>query len=98
MFARLSRDERGIALLTTLLVAFAVSAIAISAAMMTLNANLIGKNSERAAVVDAAALAGLEEARSRLNTTRALYPTAGFTTLEDQRGRSRTPATPPSPR
>ncbi len=82
MFARLTRDERGIALLTTLLVAFAVSAIAISAAMMTLNANLIGKNSERAAIVDAAALAGLEEARSRLNTTRALYPTVGFTAIE----------------
>jgi hypothetical protein len=82
MFTRLSRDERGIALLTTLLVAFAVSAIAISAAMMTLNANLIGKNSERAATVDAAALAGLEEARSRLNTTRAWYPTAGYLTVE----------------
>ena len=49
---------------------------------MTLNANLVGKNTERASIVDAAALAGLEEARSRLNTTRALYPNSGFTTLE----------------
>lgn len=79
---RMLRDERGIALLTTMLVAFAVSAIAIAAVMMTLNANLVGKNTERAANVDAAALTGLEEARSRLNKTRALYPNNGFTTLE----------------
>jgi hypothetical protein len=79
---RLLRDRRGIALLTTLLVAFAVSAIAIAAVMMTLNANLAGKNTERASTVDAAALAGLEEARSRLNTTRSLYPNSGYTTLE----------------
>lgn len=82
MLIRSLRDERGIALLTTLLVAFAVSAIAIAAVMMTLNANLIGKNSERVSVVDAVALTGLEEARSRLNTTASLYPTVGFTTWE----------------
>jgi Tfp pilus assembly protein PilX len=76
------RDERGIALLTTMLVAFAVSAIAIAAVMMTLNANLVAKNTERASNVDAAALAGLEEARSRLNGNRALYPNNGYTTLE----------------
>jgi hypothetical protein len=80
---RLPGDRRGIALLTTLLVAFAVSAIAIAAVMMTLNATLIGKNSERVSVVDAVALTGLEEARSRLNTTASLYPTAGFTTWEN---------------
>lgn len=77
------RDERGIALLTTLLVAFAVSAIAIAAVMMTLNATLIGKNSERVSVLDAVALTGLEEARSRLNKTSSLYPTVGFTTWEN---------------
>jgi hypothetical protein len=79
---RLAADERGIALLTTLLVAFAISAIAIAAAMMTLNANLIGKNSERSTTLDAAALAGLEEARSRINGTANLIPLAGYTTLE----------------
>lgn len=82
MPTRLLRDRRGIALVTTLLVTFAVSAIAVAAVMMTLNANVIGKHSERAQVVDAAALAGLEEARSALNGNRTLYPTAGFTTLE----------------
>ncbi len=75
-------DRRGIALLTTLLVAFAVSAIALAAVMMTLNAKLVTKNGERAAVVDAAALAGLEEARSRINGQRSLYPSSGYVTLE----------------
>lgn len=82
MSTRLLRDRRGIALITTLLVTFAVSAIAIAAVMMTLNANLIGKNAERAQSVDAAALAGLEEARSAINGNRALYPNSGYTTLE----------------
>jgi Tfp pilus assembly protein PilX len=76
------RDRRGIALITTLLVSFAVSAIALAAVMMTLNATLVGKNSERASTVDAAALSGLEEARSRVNGNRALYPVSGYTTLE----------------
>ena len=80
---RFLRDRRGIALITTMLVAFAVSAIAIAAVMMTLNATLVGKYAERASGVDAAALAGLEEARSRLNTTRTLYPTTGYTTIEN---------------
>jgi Tfp pilus assembly protein PilX len=86
MIRRILRDQRGIALLTTLLVAFAVSAIAFAAVMMTLNATLVGKNGERASIVDAAALAGLEEARSRLNGNKALYPTVGYTTLENNVG------------
>jgi len=76
------RDERGIALLTTLLVVIAVGAITLAAVMMTLNANLVTKNGERISGLDAAAIAGLEEARSRLNANKALYPTTGFTTLE----------------
>jgi hypothetical protein len=76
-------DERGIALLTVLLVAFAISAIALGAVMMTLNANLVGKNDERAAILDAVAIAGLEEGRSRLNGNPSLYPLTGFVTLED---------------
>lgn len=76
------RDRRGIALVTTLLVTFAVSAIALAAVMMTLNAKLISKNGERAQVVDAAALAGLEEARSAVNGNRTLYPNSGYTTIQ----------------
>ena len=76
------RSERGIALLTTLLVIIAVGAITLAAVMMTLNANLVTKNGERTSNVDAAAIAGLEEARSRLNGNSAIYPTGGYTTLE----------------
>jgi len=63
---RILRNRRGIALMTTMLVAFAVSAIAIAAVMMTLNANLVGKNTERASAVDAAALAGVAALNLRL--------------------------------
>jgi len=76
------RDRRGIALLTTLLVAFAVSAIALGAAMMTLNARLVSRNSERLAAVDAAAHAGLEEIRSQISGNMAVYPATGYATLE----------------
>ncbi len=76
------RSERGIALLTTLLVIIAVGAITLAAVMMTLNANLVTKNGERISNVDAAAVAGLEEGRSRLNGNKTLYPTSGYTTLE----------------
>ncbi len=77
------RNRRGVALITVMLVAFAASAIALAAVMMTLNANLVAKNTERVSVVDAAAIAGLEEARSRLNGTRGLYPNNGYVTLEN---------------
>ncbi len=76
------RNERGIALLTTLLVVVAVGAIALAAVMMTLNANLVTKNGERLSTLNDVALAGVEEARSRLNATKTLYPTSGYTTME----------------
>ncbi|HXI20658.1 MAG TPA: hypothetical protein VNH46_06215, partial [Gemmatimonadales bacterium] len=83
MSPHILRDRRGIALITTLLVTFAVSAIALAAVMMTLNANLVGKSSERMGMVDAAALAGLEEARSAINGNSAIYPSSGYATLEN---------------
>jgi hypothetical protein len=83
MRAPVPSDRRGIALIATMLIAFAVSAIAIAAVMMTLNARLVSRASERGSIVDAAATAGLEEARSRLNGQSALYPTGGFITLEN---------------
>ena len=76
-----ARDERGIALITVLLVAFAVSGIALAAAMWILNAGLITRNGEQNATLHDVAVAGLEEARSELNGNPALYPAAGFTTL-----------------
>jgi len=76
------RNECGIALLTTLLVVVAVGAIALAAVMMTLNANLVTKNGERVSTLNDVALAGAEEARSRLNANKTLYPTGGYTTIE----------------
>jgi len=77
------RDRRGIALVTVLLVALAVSTLAIAATMLIQTGTLIRKHSERGAVVDDAALAGLEEARSTLNGNPALYPQGGgYVTLE----------------
>jgi Tfp pilus assembly protein PilX len=79
--ASIARNERGIALITVLLVAFAVSGIALAGAMWTLNAALITKNADRSAILNDVAVAGLEEGRSRLNANPALYPAAGYTTM-----------------
>lgn len=80
----LSRNERGIALVMTLLLALALSALVIGATAVSLNAGLIRNYSERLGAVDAAAMAGLEEGRSRLNGTPSLYPVdTGFVTLEN---------------
>ena len=77
------RNERGIALITVLLLAFALSALALGAAMMAMNTGLIRRYNERFAVVSSAALAGLEEGRSALNGTSGLYPDSGYVTLEN---------------
>ena len=75
------RNERGIALITVLLVALAVSGIALAAAMWTLNATLITKSGDRTATLNDIALAGLEEGRSQLNANPAVYPGTGYATL-----------------
>ena len=75
------RNERGIALITVLLVALAVSGIALAAAMWTLNATLITKSGDRTATLNDIALAGLEEGRSQLNANPAVYPSTGYATL-----------------
>lgn len=76
-------DRRGIALVIALLLVAALGAVAFGMLTMTLNSKLVGKNNERTAVLDAIATAGLEEARSRLNGQRTLYPSTGYVTLED---------------
>lgn len=83
MDSPLPRNERGIALITALLVGVVLSAIVLAVVMMTLNAVVVGKNTERSSVLDAVALSGLEEARSRLNGDRSLLPLSGYVTLEN---------------
>ncbi len=77
------RNERGIALLTVLLVGFALSAIALASTMWILNAQLVQKSGERAAILNDVAVAALEEGRSRLAATPALYPAFGHDTLDN---------------
>jgi cytoskeletal protein CcmA (bactofilin family) len=76
-------DERGVALITVLLIALALAALAFGAAMVSMNGGLIRRYGERFSTTENAALAGLEEARSRLNGDRTLYPDSGFVLLED---------------
>lgn len=75
-------NERGIALLTTMLVGLAVSAIALAGAFWILNSQLIQKNGERAALLNDAGVAAAEEGRSRLNANSAAYPVAGYVQLD----------------
>ena len=53
------RNQRGIALITVLLVALAVSGIALAAAMWTLNATLITKSGDRTATLNDVAYSGM---------------------------------------
>jgi hypothetical protein len=78
----LARDERGIALITVLLLTLVVLAIAVAATTMTANTRLIRRANDRVRQADLAALSGLEEARSRLNGTATLYPDSGYVTLD----------------
>ena len=61
---RLVDNQRGIALITVMLVALAVSSIAIAASLMTLSGTLVRRYSERTTIADHAALSGLQEGLS----------------------------------
>ncbi|HEU5262505.1 MAG TPA: hypothetical protein VFU41_13895, partial [Gemmatimonadales bacterium] len=78
------RNERGIALVVVLLVVLAVAAIAGGAAFLGANTTLINKYHHRLSVLETAADAGLEEARSAINgSPKTLYPDSGYRTLEN---------------
>jgi hypothetical protein len=80
---RLTPDNRGVALVTVLLLSITLGALVLGATAVSTNAGLIRRYGERLAVVNHAALAGLEEGRSRLNADKNLYPDEGFVTLEN---------------
>ncbi len=75
-------SESGIALVTTLLVALAVSSIIVGAVMIGSNALLINRYRSRHSALDAVADAGLNRARALINGDRTRYPDSGYTTLE----------------
>ena len=76
-------NERGIALITVLLLSVALTALALGAAMISMNAGLIRRYGERISVADDGAVAGLEEVRSALNGTPSLYPDSGYVQIEN---------------
>ena len=77
------RDERGIALVVVLLVVVAVAAIIAGSALLSSSTSLIARHEARLGVLETAADAGLEEARSRINGDRTQYPNSSFVSLEN---------------
>lgn len=80
------RNERGIALVVVLLVVLAIAAIAAGAALLGSSTTLINKYHGRLSVMENAADAGLEEARSKVNGNpgnTSYYPDTGYVTLEN---------------
>ena len=75
-------DERGIALVVTLLLALMVAGMAIGVILMSSNTNLISRFHSSEAMMEAAADGGLEKGRDTLNGTPAIMPLLGFVTLE----------------
>lgn len=79
---KLARDEQGIALLVVILLVMTLAAMSLGASMLSMNTGLIRRFGERNSVAGAAAVAGMEEARSKLNGDITLYPSTGYATLE----------------
>ncbi|HVZ49195.1 MAG TPA: hypothetical protein VG916_10460 [Gemmatimonadaceae bacterium] len=77
------QPRRGVALIIVLLVVLAVAAIASGAAFLGLNTQLIAKYHNRLSMLESVADAGLEQARSALNANKALYPSSGYVTYEN---------------
>ena len=82
MSLRHVENERGVALISVLLVTLALVAIAAGALMLTSQTSLVNKFHQRQSLLEAAADAGLEEVRSRVNGNIKLYPDTGFSTIE----------------
>ncbi|NNG17049.1 MAG: hypothetical protein HKM89_11260, partial [Gemmatimonadales bacterium] len=83
MIERTRQNERGMALLLSLILAMVVTSMAIGMVLIAQNNSLVSKFHSNEAMMQAAAEAGLEQARDTLNGTPGLVPLgSGFTTLE----------------
>jgi len=80
--ARRLKPRRGMALITVLLISLVITALMVTAAMLQSNSSLIAKYQQRTSVLRWAADAGIEEARTKINNNKALYPASGYVTLE----------------
>jgi hypothetical protein len=80
---RLIQQRSGIALPTVLVVMVVIGSVAAAAAIMGSSSFVMAMHDERMGVMVAAADAGLELGRARLNGDRTLYPDSNFVTLEN---------------
>jgi hypothetical protein len=83
LLPRHARNQDGIALLFVLLLAAALAALALAAVSLSGNARLITLHEERQDEMEAAADAGLETARARVNADRGLFPDSGYAVVEN---------------
>lgn len=74
-------NRRGAALILTLLLTFAVGALAMGAIYLTSNGGLLGRMAERERELRYAADAALQIGKSRLNNDPFALPDSGYTTL-----------------
>ena len=79
---RFINSRRGFALLTVLLIAIVGAVIALASGMLAMSNVLVQASSDRAAMVDDAALSGLENERSRMNARLDTVPLDGYKTIE----------------
>ncbi len=78
-----TRARRGAALVTVLIVSVVAMTMAVASSMLVMGSSLTQRASERTAMVDDAALSGLEEARNLLNARLDSMPLVGFKTFEN---------------
>jgi hypothetical protein len=81
--AATTRRRRGFALLSVILVSVVATTLALALGTMAMSNHLIQGSSERAMLVDDAALSGVELARARLNARLDTVPLDGYVTIED---------------
>ncbi|MGH7648901.1 MAG: hypothetical protein ACREND_12340 [Gemmatimonadaceae bacterium] len=81
-FKTLLKPRRGMALITVLLISMVVTALMVTAAMLNSSTAMIAKYQQRSSVLRWSADAGIEEARTKLNGSKTLYPASGYVTVE----------------
>ena len=84
--SRTLRNERGMALVLVLLIAIAVTALAMGGIVMTGAGSLTSKFHYKELALQASADGGAELARDSLNRNSALLPDSGFVTIQSSGG------------
>src|SRR5436190_19889636 len=87
-------NERGIALVTVLLVTLVVLTLMGTAAVLGGNTSLVTRYRQRATLLTTVADAGIEAARSAVNGTRTLMPDTGYKAFDTKAVVHDAPANP----